>query len=326
MELNLIDDIHVADRSDLETAYDCPQKFAYEQGQIRIPSRAAEVGNQGHAAISATIEAFIREGLSKRDIAEFLKREVLATRTDLLPDTWEAMWPSMWKIAELLSCHRPGDVERFDGGQGAYSGQLAKDISVGGETVRVTSELDLLLATVSEDVFLEVDWKTGHTPYDIDHIKKSFQFRLHAALVFDTYPACNVLRVQVLRTQYKDLSPPVKFHRDELPVLEAEIQGAAARWLDVKNRSKPDKPLITDRFATAEKCRRCQGARQCWKSRVETTPAELVDLLTIIEAVQDQVQDELKAICGKNGEVEGTCGQKFGTKKPKTERASYALY
>ena len=320
------DDIHVADRSDLETARDCPQKLAYEQGQTRIPSHAAEVGTQAHAAISATIEAFIREGLSKRDIAEFLQREVLATRPDLVGDTWDAVSPSVWKIAELLADRSPGEVLRYDGGRGEYSGQLASDITVGGEIVRVTSELDLLLMTKSDEVFEDIDWKTGHTPYDIDNIKRSFQFRLHASMIFDTYPACKEVRVRVMRTQYRDLSRPVKFTRDELPVIYAETYSAAVRWLDIKKRSKPDRPLVTDRFPTEEKCRRCCWARQCWKSRVESTPAELVDLLTIMEAVQDQVQDELKAICGKNGEVEGTCGQKFGTKKPKTERATYALY
>lgn len=314
------DDIHVADRSDLETARDCPQKLAYERGQIRIPSHAAEAGSQGHLAISAAIEAYVREGLSKRDLAEYLEREVLSTRPDLMGDTWESVRPSVWLIADLLSQRHPGDVMRYDGGQGSYSGQLAKDIVIGGETVRVTTELDLLLATESPEVLEDLDWKTGHTPYDIDDIYRSFQFRLHASLVFDNYPECKEVRVRVMRTQYRELSRPVKFTRDDLQVIEAEIYSAAARWLSVKKGQR------AERFPTEEKCRRCRYAHECWKSRVESTPAELVDLLTIIEAVQDQVQNELKAICGKSGEVEGTCGQKFGTKKPKSERATYALY
>jgi hypothetical protein len=84
------------------------------------------------------------------------------------------------------------------------SGQLAADLIPADDdrgAVRLTSELDLLMATASEEELDWCDWKSGWKWWTATDVRDAFQFQMHAWLIFHRFPTVSRINCRVFMTR-----------------------------------------------------------------------------------------------------------------------------
>lgn len=314
------------DRSRLQNYATCPAMARFiETGKVLSSSRAADIGNEVHAAFSeATDEYVTSDGiLNPRDLVDVAMGRLLRARPDVQPDAIDAAKYSLWNWASILSDVHPSNVLRYDGGKGGRSGQLTHNVQWLG--VAITSELDLLYSGPSKQVLHEIDYKSGYTSFSATAVAKSFQFQTHAYLVFHNYPEVSELEVSIWETRGKRPNPPVTFRREDLNQYEMRIMTAAQLWKQWHTTEPAECPAWPD----AEKCGMCRAARFCPiqppKSCV-ADPAGFVKTMHVLSEALGQMETDAALYVEQFGEIvtpEGIC---FGREKPTTRRPKATLY
>lgn len=321
-DLFAIEDIPVLDRSTLERWATCPRQAWAREVEPSLPTMEQGVGTEGHAALSDAVAAYLDEMGQMRpaELCQWLKTRLKECRTDLQPQVLDAFAPSFaWEWAHFIVGRSPLDIMRFDGGPGEQSGQVSRDVTIGNDVVRLTSEVDLLLGTASPEVLQEVDYKTGWTPYTWQTVKDSFQFRMHAWILFDLYEPLQRLEVAVWDTRKNQRTNWVRFTRSEMYGVDEQIKMAVGHWWQHR---KAEAIGQVPAWPLEGKCQRCPAAVLCSDATFTSEdPADMCDRLVSLEAACDQLREKLGAVVdATGGDVVTKHGNAYGTDKPKANR------
>lgn len=314
------DEIRVVDRSTLERAATCPHQLALMlQGYGKNAGNAAASGSEVHDALSRTIGYYVESGgnMDLNDLRRILENELMSARPDVLADARVGFRATFFQWTKYLSEINPAAILMYDGGTGDKASQLAKDIEVGRETIRVTSELDLCLSTSSPEVVDEVDYKTGWATWTIEEIRKSFQFQLHAALLFEHFPDVRQVRIAVWNTRAGGLTPKVAFERSDLKQIHTLIRSAVGLWWQTVETQKGEA------WPTTEKCRICPVATHCEfadREVKEFNADACVNQLVALNAKATAMRKQLDAHVDKHGDILTAAGNAYGRNKPRRER------
>lgn len=314
-------ELPLVDRSTAQNWAVCPwMAKEIEEGRSRIVGQAAAVGDAVHAALSAVTQTWIDSNgaQSPVDLRNDLEFELRSSRPDIQPAVLSACMPSVWAWAKFLEGVHPGIIMRFDGGEGPRSGQLAYEMPDLGVTL--TSEVDLLYSTPSEELVEEIDYKSGHKQHGVDDVADAFQFAVHGLLILKTYPPVNAVRIRVWDTRPNRLTFGVMFTRNRLADYEFRIRKA----IETRRRHYDNPPA----WPTSEKCGQCPVASRCPVASVEhpfaTEPVELLKQLIATRAKGDAIEQRLAAVVDATGQDIRVGGCAFGRSKPKAERKSPA--
>lgn len=328
--------VPVADRSTLERYVSCPSQARFvETGRVNNSSALANAGQEVHHALGETLNDYVREQglLTKFNLHQRAEEHLLAARPDVQPEALRAFKRALWPWAELISSIAYPNLLHYDGGVGRRSGQLAAD--VGG--IRVTSEIDLLYASPSKAILEEVDYKSGHKLYSHQEVWDSFQFGLHALLVFANYPEVQALRVRVWNSRSNGLTWPVEFRREQASVYDvpqergpdrrvvgpiyARVNEAVAAWLKWRNH-EPEKAAA---WPELTKCSICPAAIFCpvagdevWQ--LNDDPGAFVDQMVAVEAKLKAMKKLAGKYVDKNGDIVSESGACYGGEKPKSKK------
>lgn len=314
-------DVVVVDRSRLERYATCPAQARFiDSGLVLDESLAAATGDAVHQAFSGAIERYLDDPTEHYSAyAEAAMSGLRSARPDIQPGALGAGRPAVWAWAKYLSNHSANNVIRYDGGEGERSGQLAVDLPFGDLTLRITSELDLLLATPAKQVLREVDYKSGWKRHGIESIAASFQFGLHAWLVLHNYPDVEALEVSVWNTRTNTLTYPVTFDRSRLKEIETRIRSAAGEYTLYRNRTPEETPT----WPAVEKCSTCSAACLCTAALhtadVAKDPAGYVRELIALDAKLTAMTKLAADYVDKHGDIVTPDGC-FGRSKPKAVR------
>lgn len=321
------------DRSTAEPYSVCPrQGRLLESGRLMIDNHAINVGNAVHLAFSKAIAAYIDAAsdtqtyMKAHDLAECVKSYLMESRPDVQPDAIAAAMPSVWAWSQFLAGgwdaeKYPGiaahNILHYDGGIGERSGQLGWPLHHLGVTA--TSEVDLLVATESPVLLREIDYKSGRSEWTESKIAASFQFTLHAVLVFERYRSCEALDVAVWQTRWNEPTKPVRFLRERLQqyrALVANTYAERAKWINTPADQVEAWPGI-------EKCSACAAAKLCVipppESCVKDPAAFLVAMHNLSNRL-DAMKAEATEFVDAHGEIYHADGIAFGRQKPAETR------
>lgn len=321
-------------RSELELWATCPHAaFMLEKGQVSNESRLASEGDESHKVISACVKARRDKSANLYQLREIASDLAAKSRPDIQPGVIDAC-RSVYPILEHL-CHKPYDTERapedilrYDGGEGAQSGQLAFDLLPAAEDgsrgpVRLTGELDLLLATPSKEEVEVPDWKSGYKHWTASDIEQSFQFQFYAALVFRTYQSVNRVRVRVFMPRKGTSTSYVEFRRDQMYVIESRLKSAVDICL--KHRDAKDASEVPA-WPLPEKCAICPAAPYCKLAHrpeldFKLDEAAYLAQYVAMQAAADRMADVMAVAVRQQGrEIVGD-GFAFGVDAPASSRS-----
>jgi len=363
------------DRSTLERYADCPFAGAMiESGVIQDESTVAASGSENHRIIADGIADHADGG----SFLDYVRGEKSFARPDVQAEVVKSLGRSAWAINSFLRykvapCpeypegvrRSPSDVLVHQGGQGERSGQMAVELLPATETrgaIMVTSEVDLLVAGAGADQLDEVDFKRWKR-FTAESIAKSFQFRLHAWLIFRHYPEAATLRVRVWNVPDNQTSPWVTFERrysEDVEGLLLQTVEVRRRVLDILNRARgileadaadlPETgaeralPAEMQKVAADEsfdlcwpdpgKCTWCAACMVCpralWPAvDLNSDPVRFAQDTQVLDTLLSQRKADLRAYVDKHGDVQGR-GVAFGLHRPKPVRkassASYQFY
>ncbi len=327
----------ILDRSTVERYAVCPfQGVAVETGMVADVTEAAASGITAHEVLSDTVAAVLDDA---PDAAGEGLAAAQMSRPDVQPDVLEAV---RWSLRGLVHYLRyldvdqypaprrnPADILRHDAGQGERSGQLACDIL---PAVRLTSRLDLLMPGPDKWTVDETDFKTGFTVYNAGTVAHSFQFQLHALLIFKTYPSCNFVRIRVWHTRFNSLTRWAEFRRDRIGDLEGRVLTAIrARELALAGNAAGE---TVETWPTAEKCEQCPARQRCprvaggaW--RIMDGAADFAKATEVMAIELAAREKALITYAKEHGPIQLGDGRLFGlppVKPKKPTAASYKFY
>lgn len=253
--------LHTIDRSTLERYATCPaQGVIMDSGELLDSSSMTASGEEVHLALSRTTQEYVdaQGHINKRDLAQTALGWLRAARPDAQPAALQAAAGIVFPWAELIATKDVSAILRFDGGEGDRSGQLAWDIEDLG--VRITSEVDLLLGTPSPQVVQEIDYKSGWKRWNESMVRDSFQFQLHAWLIWHNYESVDAVAVRVYETRSRRLTYSIEFRRErDYAAINTRVRSAAGEWF-MHAGNDPDK---VPTWPTVEKCAICSAAIRC---------------------------------------------------------------
>lgn len=317
--------VHTIDRSDLEWWSTCPHSAAEKmRGKVNTSSDIANAGNEGfHAAASKTIIDYLELNghMNRSDIIESMQGYLLGSRPDVQPDAIRGGRASVWKFSTMLAVTHPDSILAFDGGEEVdRSGQLSHDIDFGVVKIRITSELDFLVAGPSVDCPHESDWKTGHKHWTATLVKESFQFQCHAVLVMKNYEEIQAIRVVAWNTRMGTQAHPVEFKRIDLDKFVCRMRSAAGEFYKYLTTGQ------AETWPSVEKCAICPVAAKCPAAGeiISEVAADPVAALEVYHACKVKLA-ELKKLLTAHVDKEGTIvseelGLAFGRDKPPSEK------
>ncbi len=311
------------DRSTIEPWAECPKQAAMLEQKLVTPMAIRDVGAESHEAISQTILEFVdsRGNLTEKDLSNALYGYLQAARPDVQPDVIASLHTGFWRLVRTIWKTDPTSIICFDGGEGDKSGQLAFDIPTLRKTV--TSELDLLLATPSKQVVREIDWKTGYKRHTADVVAASFQFQLHALLIFENYPEVEEVETFVWDTRFFTEARPVSFLRKNLDAYRYRVM-KAVEMREVHRQNPPGWPSI-------EKCPTCPAVLLCDVVGQDVKqpladPVAAVNALVALESRADALKKLLATHVDATGEDIAAGGVAFGRRKPAEKKPAAKLY
>lgn len=323
------------DRSTLESFSRCPAAARIRDLKL-VPdsSDAANSGNEVHAVMSNALSEWIatqgwiggEQGAKQVGyLADWIRGQAMMARPDVQPDVVEALRGSAWTLAEFIDSIHPNNIIRYDGGAGQRRGQLGWNVPHLGRCL--TSELDLLLSTASVEVFDEIDWKSGQKRnWTAAEVRHSFQFGMHAWLVFKNYEQVNTLNVTIWPLRNVGSRCAVQFFRKDLPALENRIFQAAEYWRGYHAAELSAVPC----WPSKEKCRLCDGRVFCPirpPSACADDPAAFVGAMVAVEAKLDGMREEAIDYVRLTGaDIVTPDGDAFGFSKPARTKPKAALY
>lgn len=319
------------DRSTLEHWATCPQQaWLIESGKVKTGNTDTASGQIVHDAIAyVTAEIYAGHVRNKGEAAGMIKAEILRCRPDLQLHALDSINFSAWSIAEYLlfqsngEPRSPEDIMAFDGGPGGARGQLAVGAEHADKAIRLTCEVDLLMATASVEMAELTDYKTGHAIWTAEDVQSSFQFgTFYPYIVFSNYPALTRLRVRVVNTRSNNVSPAIEFHREKfMGPAWARIQSALTLRDTYSKAHQLDVPAWPD----TSKCSQCDAIRHCAyadpdTAETATNPAAMGKRLIVLEQRADKIRDVLSAHVDKHGEIQINKTDWYGRCKPTKEK------
>lgn len=321
----------VVDRSDLERFAECPARgYLMRHKKVPLDKFCTNSGEEAHKAFASATREWIASGASitPREAAQTLEQEARGARPDVQPDVLRAVKWSTWEWSRFICSIHPDNILRFDGGEDLNrSGQLAVDITIGETVARVTSELDLLYAGPAKHLLHELDYKSGYKQWTSADAWDSFQFQLHALLVFENYPEADGLEVTIWNTRHNRRTYTVEFQRKHLDEIAARVRSAAAAY--VTYRDDENAPT----WPGAEKCAFCDAAMLCpavaqSQKTLEENPPGWVETMHALDVRLTEMRKAAQQHVSKTGQdIVSPSGAAFGFGKPKANRKpSAALY
>lgn len=329
----------LVDRSTIERYTICPfQGFAVEIGLVPSGSLAADSGNEAHDAFAAMVFNYIASDAQENltDLIIAAESTARLSRPDVQPDVLVAVRAGMWAFGRDLmyrpdgARRNPLDILRFQGGQGERTGQIAFDIMPGGPgkaAIRLTTELDLLMAADARDELAVTDWKTGHAHWTAAMVRESFQFNFQAMILLAVYPDCNRVWIRVFSPRTGGSTGYVGFTRRDAEDCKARCAKASqVRQMTIEARQN-NEILLT--WPDAERCCQCPAVALCPKAAVPA-PALCADpsgFLTSFALRQLQLEADEKVLAAyakAHGTIEAA-GWAFGPKPPSGKAPSYGL-
>lgn len=313
----------VLDRSTAERYATCPAQARFiEIGRVLDSSLMAIVGNAVHDAFGAAITDYMHDPMLPHwELAETALSTLRSSRPDIQPAALAAGRASVRAWARYVASIHPNNILKFDGGGESRSGQLAHDIQVGDLDLRITSEVDLLCSSESPEVVREIDYKSGWKKWGIEDIAQSFQFGMHAWLIFKNYPDVQAVQVRVWNCRTNDLSYPVLFERKREQELETRIRSAAGLYVLYRNSDVSEVPV----WPATEKCVICPAAALCPASAhagdVDRDPVEFVRRMVAMDAKLSAMKEQASAWVEEHrADIVTPEGDCFGANKPKANR------
>lgn len=266
-------DVPVLDRSTAERYAACPHQGWWLDHNPRLSGNdLTDVGNEVHAILSQVVKARHLDAVRPAELYELVKELAFKSRPDVQPQVIEATRRA-FPIVNLLCYHgegerAPDDILRYDGGAGQHAGQLASDLAVGEQAVRLTAELDLLIAGASVEEVELTDWKSGWKHWTATAVRDSFQFQFYALLVFLNYPGVNRVNVSIVMTRDGERTSPVTFDRARhLYAIRARVISAARLFLQYHAARGPED---VDAWPSPAKCSTCDAATVCLRANLQT--------------------------------------------------------
>lgn len=324
----------IIDRSTLERYADCPhQGYLVERKMVSTGGMDAEVGSAVHDELSAAVAMRRYNACDPRELREWIEEGALKSRPDLQPEVVAALRRA-YPIVDLICRHPSGsprsfeDILRFDGGDDEAAGQLAADILPADDTrgaVRLTAELDLLMAGASVEELELVDWKSGWRHWTASDVKDSFQFQQYAWLVFRCYPAVQRVRVRVYMTRDGLATSAVEFTRDrDFWQINARLLSAATIYLE---HHKAEDPETVPAWPLPDRCSLCPAAQRCRvahepERELAVDPVAYLQQYVVLQAATDRMRAAMISVVRKQGRDIVGDGVAFGTGKPKAARAA----
>jgi hypothetical protein len=323
------------DRSTLERGgVICPQQeFWIRNGAVGTDSIDTTCGDEVHKILSTVCRMRQDEGVQLRELVDYMDAAAQTSRPDVQPLVITSLNRAAWPIARMICQHyngqdrHPDDLIAYDGGAGDRSGQLAADLIPADDdraAVRLTSELDLLMATASDEELDWVDWKSGWKWWTASDVKDAFQFQFHSWLIFHRFPTVQRLNCRVFMTREAIATSPVTFHRDrDFWQIHKRLMTATEIYLELIGDESEDVPA----WPTPEKCAICPAASRCsLASRpaadVATNPASALLQYVAVQAAADQLKANLTTFVRKLGQDLEAGTVAFGANKPKAQRAA----
>lgn len=333
----------ILDRSTLEAWATCPaQGMAVEKKLVMTGSPEADAGSEVHRAITEVVKAIVDGRISNAaEARDYMLDIARRSRPDVQPEVVRSLMPSAWGIAQHLLFHEnsseprhSSDIIMHDGGEGDRRGQIARDFELGTGKLRLTCEVDLLLATASSAELELIDFKSGHTVWASDDIHSSFQLGcFYPAMVLLNFSSAESVRVRVWNTRINRLAGAVVFHRrtflaDALQRISSALE-VRQRWL-----AKPFHKLEV--WPTPTKCCICPAARICPGAcldgpllEVADDPVAALERLISLEAAAADLKDKLAVYADENGDItlDDDEGTTFGRNKPvSTKKPPAGIY
>jgi len=323
----------IIDRSTLERWGDCPhQAWHVERGGIFTGSIDADVGNEVHAILSRAVAAR-HEGEPAGRIRDLIEELAMQARPDIQPRVLAAAGRK-WPLVSLICNHgygperAPEDILRFDGGPRGFEGQLAADILPEAEDcsrgpIRLTCEVDLLMATASPEELDLVDWKSGWRRWTAGDVLESFQFNFYAWVILHNYPKVNTVRVRVWMTRDGEGTGVVSFRRQNMYQIGQRLLSAVHLYLQHRDAAAPENVTA---WPAADKCSLCPAATRCVlvhapEADVAKDERAYLAQYVAIQAAADRMADVLAARVRKLGVDIEADGMAFGTGAPTAARA-----
>lgn len=323
----------VIGRSELERWQSCPQQAAQvEGGHVSTGSIPATIGNEVHRILGEACKFRRVEAYTAFDLRQWITSEAAKSRPDVQPDVIDAIRYSVWKFVEILTTRpdsgeerHPEDIMRFDSGDGDMSGQLSADLVMSEDvTIRVTGELDVLIATISPDELDLWDTKSGHAHHTATSVKSSFQFQVYCWLIWRNYPKCQRVTVRVFMSMKNQITSAVSFDRSEYFNIEQRIKSSVEAYLKYKGMKLEDVPA----WPELKKCTICDAVMVCPKAfePMATDPEQALRQLIVLQAKATRIKALLTIKVREDGELVYGAGTRdsvaFGTGKPKKARAA----
>lgn len=238
--------------------------------------------------------------MTQREMQEVMEVALLESRPNVQPDAIDGLRRSMYAITDHIFGYDhsipPNRIHKFDGGEGERNGQISWDIP--DLSVRLTSEVDLLYETDVESVWVNMDWKTGHKIWTAAEVKGSFQFQMHAWLVFKRYEKPQTLITRIWNTRKNVVSRDVAFEREDLPQYEYRLRSAVEVWRAYRDTAPEQCPT----WPSIEKCTICDAAHLCPVSGYSLeTPEETLGRVVAVRAQLAAWEKRLTAVADKRG-------------------------
>jgi hypothetical protein len=327
----------ILDRSTLERWAECPhQAFHVDRHLVPNDSFDAQVGAAVHDVLSRACAARAMDATPAHELRDSLEVWAAQARPDIQPAVVAALrraYPIVQVLTTLPGNSRdraPEDLSRFDGGKGERSGQLAFDLLPAAEggsrgPIRLTTELDLLLATASPAELEIVDWKAGRKQWTATDVAESFQFQFQAAAVFRCYPDVERVSVRVFMTRDGEATSPVVFSRERhLYAITQRLLKAVEWFLRFRDAESPED---VEAWPSPDKCGVCPAAMRCCvvdqqpERDVAAHPEQALRRLVVLEEQAGRLKRSLSALVRENGKDIVASDVAFGVNKPKAARA-----
>jgi hypothetical protein len=329
----------ILDRSTLERwGVVCPhQGWHCDRGGVSTGSTDTVVGDEVHKILAEACRMRQEESVQLRDLVDYMDAAAQVSRPDVQPLVISSLKRAAWPVARMLCQHangsdrHPDDLIAYDGGREDRSGQLAADLIPADDdrgAVRLTSELDLLLATASEEELDWCDWKSGWKWWTATDVRDAFQFQMHAWLIFHRFPTVQRINCRVFMTREGFGTSPVTFHRDrDFWPIHKRLMTAAGVYLHYRVVEQVEKAENVEAWPTPEKCAICPAAARCHLAHrpaadVAIDPAAALLQYAATQAAAEQMKANLTTYVRKRGsDIQSGCVA-FGANKPKAKRAT----
>lgn len=316
----------ILDRSTLERAAECPfQAHAVAKGLVKDLKACMDSGNEVHGAFSAAVHDWIDSDgqVEPHDLLSTIEFHLANSRPDIQPDVLQGGRASMWAWVNFIKDIHPDNILAYDGGEKQQrGGQLAWDMPDLG--VRVTSEIDLLIAGDSIETVDEIDYKSGWKEWTATEVKYSFQFQMHAALILRAFPNIAAVNTSIWNTRSNNKTYKVAFARKHLNDFESRIRQAVISW-----RSSLEHPPAWPAY---DKCAMCPAAMLCPEVTAEirdvaADPKKALLQLVALDAAHTKLSKLLGARVKELGHDIVSGDAAYGLQKPKASRKpTAALY